>query len=529
MGFISRVKATYPAHHDYWYRTPEGWLLSNPTASGQRVDADRAMGISAFSRCVRLISGIVALLPLKMYRHREDEGKDLARYNPLYPVLHSRPNARQTSLEFRDQLTGDLLLGGNAYAEIVPGPRGAVDQLIPLLPNRMRPAELSSGRIQYEYHQPGVAKPKIYLQDEIFHLRSFSRDGIVGISPVERHRELIGLALSEEEYGARMFSNGAQLGGILSHPKNLTEPAQQRLEKQFSDDYTGTRKSFKTIVLEEDMKWTQVSMRARDAQYLESRKFQIAEIARIFGVPLHMLAEEQKDSSWGSGIESQWIGFLSQTIQYWLTLWEQAISRDLVIAPDLYFPQFTVEGLLRGDIATRMAAYATGIQHGIYSPNEVRAKENMNPRAGGEEFWRPLNMGGGSDQSQSDNITRLKSGQAISPGRAVGLLPAVDSRLERMVRNAADRLASKETSAVKKAAARLSGNAFAEWADEFYIGLGADISESLQVSFDAAENFVLAAKVELLADDDIAGVVDRWQSTRVEELTDLALGMQEAA
>jgi len=400
--------------------------------------------------------------------------------------------------------------------------------MVPLHPDRMQVGQLENGQLQYKYHRFGVEVPKIFTQDEIFHLRSFSHDGITGINPIECNRQSIGLALAEEEYGAKMMSNGAQLGGVLSHPGKMTEEGNTRFKTKF-DEYTGSKKAFKTIILEEGMTWTQVAMRARDAQWLEARKFQIAEIARIFGVPLHMLAEEQKDSSWGSGIESQMIGFVSLTIQYWLNLWEQAISRDLVLVPDLYFPQFIIEGLLRGDIATRMAAYATGIQHGIYNPNEVRGKENMNPRTGGDEYWRPLNMGGGSDQSQSDNVSRLRSGRAISPGRAVGLLPAVNSRLERMVRNAADRLANKETAAVKKAAGRLSGNAFAEWADEFYIGLGADISESLQVPFDVAENFVLAAKAELLMDDDTAGVVDRWQSTRVEELASLALGMQEAA
>lgn len=546
MGFLSRIKSQYGPAHPFWYTDPaSGFVYGGPTASGTYVTADTAMRATAVARCVRLISGIVARVPLKVYRALENDGREQARQHPLWRTLHDRPNDQQTSFEFREQMQAALLLRGNAYARIVPGARGAVaGQLLPLHPDCVTPRPkgyLGRSTVSYEYRVPDTMQTETYLQEEVFHLRSMPswRAGLVGLNPIEYHRETIGLAMAEEEYGARMFSNGAQFSGVLEHPNQLKPAARKNIEDSIAERHTGLRNQWRVFIAEEGMKWKQMSMRARDAQYLESRQFQIAEIARIFGVPPHMIADVAGSTSWGTGIEQQVIGFVTMTISYWLGLWEQAIARDLILEDDPHFAEFVIEGLLRGDIKTRYEAYSIAINTGFMSRNEVRVKESMNQEEGLDEFLQPLNMGG-ADRVSDVPSPNQPSGPTEAPQeRAFRLFRALipvrpkkaerqpAGKLERFVRSAAERLAGKELAAVRKATEKFAGEAMTEWADGFYAGFAADVVELLHVPFEVAEAFALAAKGALLAADDRPELLREWSVKRADDLAELALGLEE--
>lgn len=366
---------------DYWY-TPRAMA----SATGLSIDADSAMRVAAVYRCRNILAETLASLPLQIYRRRDDGGKEIARDHPLYGVLHTRPNSWQTSFEFREMMMGHLVMRGNAYAQIVAGPRGFADQLIPLNPDRVRVERLDSNRLRYQVSQPNGQQLPL-MQDEIMHVRGHTIDGIRGISMIDYMRDAIGSALAADIFGARFFANDGTPSGVLIHPKTLNETSANRIKKSFLEKAGGVMNSHSLMVLEEDMKYQQIGISNRDAQFLESRKFSVTEIARIFGIPPHMIAD--LDRATFSNIEQQSVEFVTYTMRPWLVCWEQAISRDLILAPDRYFAEFNVDGLLRGDIESRYAAYAIAVEHEWLSPNEVRALENMNPRDGGDTYSNP--------------------------------------------------------------------------------------------------------------------------------------------
>ena len=286
-------------------------------------------------------------------------------------------------------MMASVVLRGNAYSEIRYDRSGAVSELCPLTTDNVAVEQLDNGRLRYNYRLP-TGQPRIFLQDEIFHLRGLSMCGPVGISPLSYAREVIGAALATQGYGARLFSNDARPGGILEHPGKIGADAAARLKQSWSSAHSGVGNSHKVAVLEEGMSFKPISMSAEDSQFLQTRKFQVSEIARIFRVPPHMIGDLERATF--SNIEQQSIGFVRDTIRPWLVRWEQAISRDLIQDPETNFAEFSVDALLRGDIASRYAAYAVGRINGWLSANEIRSLENMNPIEEGDDYLIPLNM-----------------------------------------------------------------------------------------------------------------------------------------
>jgi HK97 family phage portal protein len=283
-----------------------------------------------------------------------------------------------------------LLLRGNAYSRIVPGPRGFADQLVPLHPDFVKPVRNKDGTVKYEYKLPN-RDPETFLNDEIFHVRGMSLDGLNGLSPVSYARESIGLSLATEEYGSRLFRNGTNVGMILTHPGVLGPTGKQSLREDLEKFHTGLEHSHKTLLLSENIRVDKLGMTSEDAQFLETRRYQIAEIARIYRVPLVLLQETDKATSWGSGIEQFLIAFVVHTIRPWLVRWEQAISKDLILATGKYFAEFKLDGLLRGDSSARGDFYYKALGGGSpqtawMTRNEVRNLENMNPVDGGDGF-----------------------------------------------------------------------------------------------------------------------------------------------
>ena len=357
------------------------------TAAGKYVTERSAMQMTAVYCCVRILSEAVASLPLQFYRYTDDGGKEKAVEHPLYFLLHDEPNPEMTSFIFRETLMTHLLLWGNAYSQIIRNGKGEVIALYPLMPDRMKVKRDSDGRIYYEYTvydsddvegRKGTDKAgrTVKLQpSDVLHIPGLGFDGLVGYSPIAMAKNAIGLAIATEEYGSKFFANGAAPSGVLEHPGTIKDPSKVR--ESWQATFGGSGNANKIAVLEEGMKYTPISISPEQAQFLETRKFQIDEIARIFRVPPHMIGDLEKSSF--NNIEQQSLEFVKYTLDPWVSRWEQAMVRAL-LTPDekkKYFFKFNVDGLLRGDYQSRMSGYATARQNGWMSANDIRELEQM--------------------------------------------------------------------------------------------------------------------------------------------------------
>ena len=360
------------------------------STAGVTVTEQSALRSAAVYACVRVLAESVASLPLITYQ-RTAIGKQRAVNHALYPLLHDMPNSEMTSFEFREALMGHVLLWGNAYAEIELNNRGDVMALWPLRPDRMQVARNDAGDLVYRYQMPDNSYT-VFPQSLIFHLRGLSSNGIVGYSPIQMARNAIGLSLATEEFGARFFSNGARPGAVLQHPGQLGDKAYERLKSGWADQHQGLSNAQRMAILEEGMKIETIGVPPNDAQFLETRKFQTEEIARIFRVPLHKIGDLEHATF--SNIEQQELGFVVDSLRSWLVRIEQAITRDLIgpLERRTIFAEFLIDGMLRGDQASRYTAYATGRQWGWLSVNDVRRLENMNEIESGDVYLEPLNM-----------------------------------------------------------------------------------------------------------------------------------------
>jgi len=351
------------------------------SSSGKAVTERSAMQMTAVYSCVRILSEAVAGLPFHFYRYTDDGGKEKAIDHPLYSLLHYEPNPEMTSFVFRETLMTHLLLWGNAYAQIIRNGKNEIIALYPLMPNKMDVSRDKSGQLYYTYvTQPEEAHTMkgtvVYLNpSEVLHIPGLGFDGLVGYSPIAMAKNAIGMAIACEEYGAKFFANGAAPGGVLEHPGTIKDP--QRVRESWQSTFGGSGNSNKIAVLEEGMKYTPIGISPEQAQFLETRKFQINEIARIFRVPPHMVGDLEKSSF--SNIEQQSLEFVKYTLDPWIVRWEQSIRRALLTPEEKkkYFVKFNLEGLLRGDYQSRMNGYAIGRQNGWMSANDIRELENQ--------------------------------------------------------------------------------------------------------------------------------------------------------
>ena len=352
------------------------------STSGKPVNERTALQMTAVYSCVRILSEAVAGLPLHVYRYGENGSKVKALDHPLYRLLHDEPNPEMTSFNFRETLMGHLLLYGNAYAQIIRNGKGEVIGLYPLMPTKMTVDRDSKGQIYYLYTRGSDDSPvddengQVYLPPEqVLHIPGLGYDGIVGYSPIAMAKQAIGMGLACDEYGAAFYQNGAQPGGVLEHPGVVKDP--KRVRDSWNAIYQGSRNAHRIAVLEEGMTYKPISISPEQAQFLETRKFQIDEIARIFRVPPHMVGDLDKSSF--SNIEQQSLEFVKYTLSPWISRWEQTIHRSLLLPSEKprYFARFNVEGLLRGDYQSRMNGYAVARQNGWMSANDIRELENL--------------------------------------------------------------------------------------------------------------------------------------------------------
>ena len=359
-------------------------FLFGRTTSGKPVNERTAMQTTAVYACVRILAEAVASLPLHVYEYQDDGGKKLVHDHPLYYLLHDEPNPEMTSFVFRETLMSHLLIWGNAYAQIIRDGAGRVLGLYPLLPDKMDVQRDDRGNIYYVYSRNSDENPmfkeygNIKLKaEDVLHIPGLGFDGLIGYSPIAMAKNAVGMTLACEEYGASFFANGANPGGVLEHPGVLKDPSKVR--ESWNSVYRGVSNAHKIAVLEEGMKYQQIGIPPEEAQFLETRKFQINEIARLYRIPPHMVGDLDKSSF--SNIEQQSLEFVKYTLDPWVIRWEQSLQRSLLLPSEKgkYFIKLNVDGLLRGDYQSRMNGYAVGRQNGWFSANDIREMENMNP------------------------------------------------------------------------------------------------------------------------------------------------------
>lgn len=388
--------------------TPRQWLIEalggGRTTSGVSVTMSTAEGIPVVYACTRVIAETVGQLPFKLFRNI-DEGKKADPSHPLYELLHDLPNPEMIASEFWDTMTTHRALWGNAFAEIVRDRDGHPKALWPLLSSRMEEwGRDSRGRVGYKYRLPN-GQPTTFIWDRaatrrqdrlppLLHLKLNALDGLHGRSPIRVLRESLGLTKAAEEYGARFFSNNGVPPAFVTYPSLMRPETRQRLEDQLTNG-TGMLQAHRLRILEGGFDIKTVGMSPEDSQFLETRSFQLADGARIYRVPLHMIQHMEKSSSWGTGIEQIGLGFLTYTMMPWLIGLQQAVYRDLLLPeerPD-YRALFVVNALTRGDIKTRYEAYVRARQNGIMDGDEIRGLEDLNTRGGdAAALWRPVNM-----------------------------------------------------------------------------------------------------------------------------------------
>ena len=369
---LSRFFQTRASPKNSFWGSTYSFFFGSST-SGKTVNERTAMQTTAVYACVRILAETIAALPLHTYRYTVN-GKEKAINHPLYYLLHSEPNPEMTSFVFRETLMGHLLLWGNAYAQIIRNGRGMVVGLYPLLPNKVIVNRNDQGVLYYQYEKDGQF---YFLKSyEVLHIPGLGFDGLIGYSPIAMAKNAIGMAIATEEYGAKFFANGANPGGVLEHPGVVKDPA--RIRESWNAVYQGSGNAHRVAVLEEGMKFQSIGIPPEQAQFLQTRKFQLNEIARIFRIPPHMIGDLDKSSF--SNIEQQSLEFVMYTLDPWVVRWEQAIQRALLSESEKqqYFVKFNVDGLLRGDYQSRMNGYAVGRQNGWLSSNDIRELENLN-------------------------------------------------------------------------------------------------------------------------------------------------------
>ena len=458
---------------------PDDWLveawIGKQAASGITVNETTALNFTSVYGAVRILAEGISALPLPVYRRKQPRGKERDFSHPLYEILHDSPNPEITSLEFRETLQGHLCLWGNAYAEIERSMGGEVKGLWPLLPNKMI-VRREKGQLVYEY-DVGKGPAARLPADRILHLRGLSSNGIMGYSPIGLAREAIGLGLATEEFGARLFSNDATPRGVLEHPKKLNRESEDNLKRSWYEAHGGLKKSHRLAVLEEGMKYHQISIPPEHAQFLQTRNFQVAEIARMFKVPLHMLAN--LDNATFSNIEHQGLEFVTYSLMPWLVRWEQRIKLSLFTKAERragLFAEHVVAALLRGDIKSRFEAYAVARNNGWMSADDIRELENLNPigeENGGDDYLRPLNMVVAGEDQEPPAAARSTSHRSEARGlRSSTARRRLSQAFRGMFVDAAARIVRRErTDVLKEATKSLAQRGQAEfdlWLEEFY-------------------------------------------------------------
>ena len=480
MGIISSIKEKRSNTSNL--KDPKKWLIDffnggQETYAGKRVNEETALKTSAVYACVDRLSSAMAALPLQIHK-RTDKGRETARNHFAYKMLHDEPNPEITSFTFRQLQMAHLLLWGNSYAEIAKDGANRARELWPVPPWKIEPKKDSQG-VYYEVLID--KKRRRFEQEQILHIKGLGLDGLKGLSRIAMARQAIGLSLASEEFGARFFGNGAHPGGIVEYNGRLSDQAYSRYKSDMRKNYEGLGKSHRLMFLEEGMKYHETAIPPGDAQFLETRKFQLTEIARIYNVPLHLLQEHENSTTWGSGLEQLNIAFVVYSLTPYLENWEQEINKKIIKSKD-YYAEHNVEGLLRGDSKARADFYRTMTTIGAYSINEVRSKENMNKIPNGDKHFVQLNMtpleDSDSDDGEEENNLRktmAKQFRQKQLKRSAGHRFQVEKSFLKVFEDAAGRILRREEADIMRQARKIFENnnesellAFEEYLNDFY-------------------------------------------------------------
>lgn len=466
-----RFTASEDLPDDHWFVR---WLGGRSEA-GIWVSETTALNTLMVVSCVRILAETLASLPLHVYERLEPRGRQRAPYHALYPILHTEPNPRMTAYTWLERMMAHLALWGNHYS-LIERQRGDVVALWPVHPRYVEPYETEDGQVRYRI-QLAAGRVRDLPARDVLHVPGLAMDGLVGLSPLSMMRQAIGIAVAAESYGARFFANDARPHVLLRHPGQLSDVARENLRMSWQQLHGRGRGG--VGILEEGMELITVSMPPEDAQFLETRRFQVQELARFFRIPPHLLADVERSTSWGTGIEQQNIGFVVYTMRPWIVRIEQELTRKLLPPEErqTYYVEFAIDGLLRGDIQSRTQAYATARQWGWMSANDIRELENMNPIEGGDVYLQPLNM---IPAGQPPEAAPAAGQRAVGPieARAGRAQRSVTARrrlanahrtiyrdvLARIVRIERDEVRA----AVRRYLRRRGADAFAAWVRDYY-------------------------------------------------------------
>jgi len=449
MGFLKDIKEN--REKTSGIANPAQWLVDmfNPNStSGVKVTEENAMNNSAVYAAVRVIAETIASLPLNVYRE-DGRTKEKAKNNYLYSILHNKPNKLMTSFTWRETMMAHLLLWGNHYSQLERDNSGRITGIYPLLPGRTQ-VKKYNGKLFYIYN-PQNGEQTTYSMGEILHIPGLGFNGLKGKSVIKMAREAVGLGLAAEEFGARFFSQGAQPGGIIEYPGRMSEDAYKRYKQEAQKNYSGLGNSHKIMVLEEGLSYTQTGIPPDDAQFLETRKFQIEEVARIFRVPPHMLADLERATF--SNIEQQSIDFIVNTIRPWLVRIEQTLNDKLISNKNnSNYIKFVVEGLLRGDAESRGNFYNTMFNIGAMSINDIREKEDMNPIDGGDQSFVPLNMiplESDNPKTENNSVRTVDKRKENRARRNAQKRVNIRERYKRLIKKSANNIVEREINKIQ--------------------------------------------------------------------------------
>lgn len=395
---------------------PKAWdrslwnLYGAQSQSGETVNEETALTYSAFWNAITLIAGPLGSLPLHLMR-LQGKNKQYATKNSLYDVLHTKFNPYMTAMAGRECLAAHALTWGNGYAEIVRNGYGRIIELWPIAPNRVMP-KMDQGELVYEVRLPD-GQMKIFKRDKILHVPGIGFDGFSGYSVVAMARKSIGLGMAMETFGSRFFGHGTHPTGVVTHPNQIKDIGTMR--KALNTTYAGLDKSHRLMLLEEGMTYKEIGIPPEDAQFLESREFQITDMARWMNLPVHKLKEMSKSSF--NNIESENASYVVDSLLPWFVRFEQSYNMQLLSAREIkegHYFKHNFEGLLRANAKDRAEFYKIMVGNGFMTPNEVRAKEDMNPSADPlmDEHWMPTGL---IPVSKFDDYLSKNQGDTVKP------------------------------------------------------------------------------------------------------------------
>lgn len=401
MGYLSRLfdrqSATTEQRGVSFSTELMNTLRSQMIGGTGPITPSNAVQIPTVLACIRVLSESLASLPLHLYV-RGKRGKFKAYRHPLYALLRDLPNPEMTQVELVMILQGHLAGWGNAYAQKVHNRKGELIAVWPMRPDRMQIHRLQDGWLWYYYSDDPTQEPDVrnannwYRRDEIMHLRGLGFDGVQGYSVISLARRALQMADNAEAYGSKFYENGARPGIVLTTPKQLTDKAYERLKTSWETRHQGIENANKTAILEEGTDIKEFGIPPKDSQYIETTKFKRSEIASLFRIPPHMVGDLERATF--SNIEEQGLEFVRYTLAPWIKIWEQAIYRDLLTEQErrIYFARFDTFGLTIGNTVAQQQWFATGLQNGYLSPNDVREIIGLNEIDGGDQYMRQLNM-----------------------------------------------------------------------------------------------------------------------------------------